>query len=213
MNILHVYPRFPKNTFWGFRYVLPIIGKKAAFPPLSLMTIGGMVKELRPDWNQKLVDLNVKKKLREKDLEWADLIFISAMILQEESVREVVKKCKKHGVKVVAGGPLFTSQEEETPGIDYFVLGEAEEILPLLLEDLDKNEPKHKYMSDRKPSLSLTPVPLWELVNFKHYVTMLVQFSRGCPHKCEFCDIRKLFGQKPRLKMQRSQQSQKQTLR
>ncbi len=206
LNILHVYPRFPRNTFWGFWYVLSYIGKKAVFPPLSLLTVAGMIRDLRPDWNQKLVDLNVRRKISKKDLKWADLVMVSAMIVQEEGeqgVKDILKECKKYGVPVAAGGALFTNQETETEDIDYLILGEAEITLPSFLDDWDKGEPRHRYEYDSKtpkPSLRLTPIPYWGLINFKYYATMLVQFSRGCPRKCHFCDIWKLYGLKPRLK-------------
>ena len=202
MNVLHVYPKIPEETFWSLKKAIDFTGKKAALPPLPLLSVGGILKELRPDWNQKLVDLNVEK-LPEEDLAWADLVFISAMIIQETSVQEIIERCKRHdGLRIVAGGPLFTSQEKETEGIDYLVLGEAEITLPLFLQDLDAGKPRHRYETDQFPDLALTPPPYWGLLEgkFKLYSSLSAQYSRGCPHKCEFCDIRVMFGQKPRIK-------------
>ena len=202
MNILHVYPKIPEETFWSLKKALNFVGKKAALPPLPLLTVAGILREIKPDWNQKLVDLNVEK-LPEADLEWADQVFVSAMIIQEQSVREVIDRCHKHdNVKIVAGGPLFTSQESETEGVDHFILGEAEITLPLFVQDLEAGQAKHRYETDQKPDLSQTPPPDWSLLapKFKQYSAMSVQYSRGCPHKCEFCDIRVMFGQKPRVK-------------
>ncbi len=202
MNILHVYPKIPEETFWSLKKAVAFIGKKAALPPLPLLTVSGILKEFRPDWHQRLVDLNIEK-LPEEDLEWADLVFVSAMIIQEESVHELIPRFKKHeNLKVVAGGPLFTSQDTETDGIDYFVLGEGEVTLPLFLDDFEAGKTKHRYETDIKPDLAKTPPPNWDLLNgkFKHYSGMSVQYSRGCPHKCEFCDIRVMFGQTPRVK-------------
>ncbi len=202
MNILLIYPKIPEETFWSLKKAIAFVGKKAALPPLPLLTVGGILKKLKPHWYQRLIDLNVEK-LRDKDLEWADMVFVSAMIIQEKSVLEIVEKCKLHEhLKIVAGGPLFTSQATETEDIDYFVLGEAEVTLPQFLQDLDNSHPHHRYETDIKPELSLTPPPHWELLEdkFKFYSSMSVQYSRGCPHMCEFCDIRIMFGQKPRLK-------------
>ncbi len=202
MNILHVYPKIPEDTFWSLKKAIAYIGKKAALPPLPLLTVGGILKQHRPEWRQKLVDLNVDK-LREADLEWADLVFVSAMIIQNDSVLEIIERCRKHeDLKIVAGGPLFTSQDKETEGIDYFILGEAEATLPVFLQDLEEGKPKHRYEAGERPDLSTTPPPHWELMKdkFKHYSGMSVQYSRGCPHKCEFCDIRVMFGQTPRVK-------------
>lgn len=202
MNILHVYPKIPEETFWSLKKALAFRSKRASLPPLPLLTVGGILKELRPRWHQKLVDLNIEK-LREEDLAWADMIFVSAMIIQEESVREIIARCQKHeNLKIVAGGPLFTSQDSETELIDYFILGEAEVTLPLFLQDLEEEKAKHRYETDMKPDLKKTPPPNWSLLKgkFRHYSSMSVQYSRGCPHKCEFCDIRVMFGQTPRVK-------------
>lgn len=202
MNILHVYPKIPEDTFWSLKKAIAFLSKKASLPPLPLLTVGGILKELRPHWQQRLVDLNIEK-LREQDLEWADMVFVSAMIIQSESVREIIERCKKHeNLKIAAGGPLFTSQDSETEGIDFFILGEAEVTLPLFLQDLEGGKAKHRYETDIKPDLEKTPPPNWDLLKnkFKHYSAMSVQYSRGCPHKCEFCDIRIMFGQTPRVK-------------
>lgn len=202
MNILHVYPKIPEETFWSLKKAIAFVGKKAALPPLPSLTVAGILKELRPTWHHRLVDLNIEK-LREEDLEWADMVFVSAMIIQEESVHELIPRFRQHEhLKVVAGGPLFISQDEETEGIDYFVLGEGEVTLPLFLDDYEAGKARHRYETDIKPDLSQTPPPYWDLMRgkFKHYSGMSLQYSRGCPHKCEFCDIRVMFGQKPRVK-------------
>jgi len=196
MKILFLYPKFPK-TFWSFKYALPFIGKKAAFPPFGLLTVAAMLPK---DWEKKLVDLNIQD-LDEKDLRWADLIFISAMIVQKESVREIVNLAKSLGKKIVAGGPLFTTGYEEfLDDIDCFVLGEAEATLPLFLEDFKKGDLKKVYKSDQWPDISYAPIPEWKLINMKKYVSMGIQLSRGCPFNCEFCDIVLLNGRVPRIK-------------
>lgn len=195
MKILLVYPEYP-DTFWGFKHALNFVSKKAAFPPLGLLTIAAMLPE---GWDKKLVDMNVSA-LEDKDMQWADCIFISAMITQKESAKEVIARCNKHGIKVVAGGPVFTTGYEEFAGVDHFILGEAETTLPQFLEDFQKGCAKWVYTSDERPDITRIPVPLWEIINIGDYVTMPVQYSRGCPYDCEFCDIIIMNGRVPRTK-------------
>ena len=151
------------------------------------------------DWEIKLVDMNVTS-LRYKDLEGADLVFISAMTIQKTSVKEVIGKCKKMNIKIVAGGPLFTAGYEEFEDVDYLVLNEAEITLPLFLDDLREGCAKHVYTCQGFPDMEKIPTPLWELVNMKEYASMNIQYSRGCPFNCEFCDITIRFGHKVRTK-------------
>ncbi len=195
MKILFVYPQYP-DTFWSFRYALKFISKKASFPPLGLLTVASM---LPSEWEKKLVDMNVTT-LTDEDIKWADYAFISAMVVQSDSVKEVITRCKELGTKIVAGGPIFTTAHEEFDGVDHFVLGEAEVTLSSFLEDLDKGCAKHIYASNERPDIRKTPIPLWSLINMKQYSSMNVQYSRGCPFDCEFCDIIFLNGHKPRTK-------------
>ena len=195
MNILLVYPEYP-DTFWSFKHALKFVSKKAAFPPLGLLTVAAM---LPGNWEKKLVDMNVTR-LGDIDITWADYVFISAMAVQKESVKEVVARCKHLGAKIVAGGPLFTTGFEEFTGIDHFVLGEAEITLQPFLDDLEKGCAKHIYASNERPDISTTPIPLWSLINMKYYSSMNLQYSRGCPYDCEFCDIVILNGRTPRTK-------------
>ena len=195
LKILLVYPQYP-DTFWSFKHALKIISKKASFPPLGLLTVATMLPD---EWEKKLVDTNVTT-LDDKDINWADYVFISAMVVQRDSVKEVIARCRKLGAKVVAGGPLFTTGYEEFDGVDHFVLGEAEITLPPFLADLDKGCAKHIYASNERPDIKKTPIPLWSLINMKKYSSMNIQYSRGCPFNCEFCDIIILNGHKPRTK-------------
>jgi len=195
MKAVLVYPRCP-DTFWSFRYALKFISKKTAYPPLGLLTVAAMLPK---GWEKKLVDMNVTK-LKDNDLEGADLVFISAMTIQKASVKEVISKCKKMNIKIVAGGPLFTAGYEEFKDVDYLVLNEAEITLPLFLEDLRDGSAKHIYTCQGFPNIEKTPTPLWKLVNMKKYVSMNLQYSRGCPFNCEFCDITTLFGHRVRTK-------------
>ncbi len=195
MNALLIYPEFP-DTFWSFKHALKFIHKKASLPPLGLLTVAAMLPD---QWEKRLVDLNTGK-LGEKDLNWADYAFISAMVVQRDSTRQVIDQCKTAGLKVIVGGPLFTSEYDKFEQVDHFVLNEAEVTLPDFLKDLENGCAKRIYSSTEFADLSQTPVPLWKLVNFKNYATMNIQFSRGCPFNCEFCNITVLFGHKPRVK-------------
>jgi radical SAM superfamily enzyme YgiQ (UPF0313 family) len=195
LKILLVYPEFP-DTFWSFKHALKFIHKKAGAPPLGLLTVAAM---LPSEWEKRLVDLNVTD-LTDEYLAWADLVFVSAMIVQRESAQVVIRRCKTAGVKVVAGGPLFTMEHEQFPDVDYFVLNEAEETLAPFLRDLEQGRAGRVYASDVYPDIHQTPVPLWDLADLKYYDTISIQFSRGCPFNCDFCNVTALLGHRPRTK-------------
>lgn len=195
MKILLVYPQYPES-FWSFKYALKFVGIKAAYPPLGLLTVATMLPD---EWEKRLVDLNVRR-LKDDDIKWADMVMLSAMAIQKESARDIIKRCKSLGKKIVAGGPLFTMEPDEFPDVDHLVLNEAEITLPVFLKDLIKETPQRMYTSKEMPQLVNTPLPQWDLIRLKDYATMSIQFSRGCPYDCEFCDITTLFGRRPRLK-------------
>ncbi len=195
MKILLIYPRYP-DTFWSFRHALKFVSKKALNPPLGLLTVAAMLPR---EWEKRLVDLNTGN-LTNQDLLWADYAFIGAMTVQKASVQEVIGRCKAAGVKIVAGGPLFTAAPEEYNEVEHLVLNEAEITLPLFLADLARGKAAHIYRSTEFPDLSRTPTPLWELVKLSRYYCMNIQYSRGCPFSCEFCDITTLYGHKTRSK-------------
>ena len=195
MNILLLYPEFP-DTFWSFKHALKFIRKKAASPPLGLLTVAAMLPSA---WEKRLVDVNVSK-ITEKDLAWADYAFISGMVVQRESARSIIARCKEAGLKIVAGGPLFTSEHEQFDQVDHFVLNEAEVTLAPFLRDLEQGCARRVYATSEFPDIRKTPVPLWELADLKRYASMNIQFSRGCPYDCEFCNITALLGHRPRIK-------------
>jgi radical SAM superfamily enzyme YgiQ (UPF0313 family) len=198
MNVLLIYPQYP-DSFWSYKYALRFISKKAALPPLGLITVSAMLPR---EWQKKLVDLNVTSLLA-KDIEWADFVFISAMYIQKPSVRKVIDECVKHGVKIVAGGPLFTQDYLDYPQVDHFILNEAEITLPLFLKDLEEGRPERVYRTTEFPDILSTPVPDFHLLSGNKYATMNIQISRGCPFSCDFCEITSLFGHKVRLKSTR----------
>ncbi|HAD83023.1 MAG: B12-binding domain-containing radical SAM protein [Candidatus Edwardsbacteria bacterium RIFOXYD12_FULL_50_11] len=198
MNTLLIYPEYP-DTFWGFKHALRFILKKANVPPLGLLTVAALLPK---DWTLRLVDLNLKK-LKEKDIAWADMVLISAMDAQRPSVQRIVDLCQKYRVRTVAGGPLFSANPQDFPGIDHLVLKEAEITLPLFLADLEKGQPQHIYTTDQWADLSKSPRPMWELADIKKYSSMNLQYSRGCPYNCDFCDISILYGRIPRTKSTR----------
>jgi len=195
MNILLVSPATP-DTFWSFKHVLPFLSKKAAFPPLGLLTVAAMLPR---EWRLRVVDLNVSR-LTDAQLAWADYVLISAMLVQEESTRQVAARCLALGKPVIAGGPLFATAHERFPEIPHFVLSEAETIMPALVADMAAGRVQATYRCAGWPDLDQTPVPRWDLINVRDYVSLSVQFSRGCPFNCEFCDIIVMYGRVPRVK-------------
>ncbi len=195
MKILLVYPQNP-DTFWSFKHVLRFVSKKSTFPPLGLLTIAALLPE---DWPLRLVDLNVQR-LRDEDLRWADYVMLSAMIVHKPSVEEIIRRCAALDKPIIAGGPLFTTGHAAFPQIRHFVLGEAEELMPRLVEDLRAGTLRACYQADGRPDVTRVPAPRWDLADLRHYVTMAVQFSRGCPFDCEFCDIVVMNGRVPRTK-------------
>jgi radical SAM superfamily enzyme YgiQ (UPF0313 family) len=195
VKILLVYPKNP-DTFWSFKHALRFIFKKSTNPPLGLLTVASMVP---PDWEKRLVDMNVNA-LKDSDIEWADYVFISAATIQKKSVDQVIARCKAMNIKVVAGGPLFTSLHDEYGHVDHLVLNEAEITLPWFVSDVLRGVPAQKYTSPEWADLGDTPVPAWDLVKMKKYASMSIQYSRGCPFDCDFCDIPLLYGHRPRIK-------------
>ncbi len=195
-NFLLVYPEIPKNTYWSFEYALPFVGKKSSMPPLGLLTLAALFPE---NCSLRLVDMNVEP-LTEEDIRRADAVFVSAMIVQSGSFGQVVETCNRLGKPVVAGGPYPTTSHEEIKGVDHFVLGEVENIFPVFFNDLQNGAAKKIYKAPSRPDLSKPVIPRYDLLKLDAYATMTVQYSRGCPFNCEFCDIWMIYGNRSRVK-------------
>jgi radical SAM superfamily enzyme YgiQ (UPF0313 family) len=195
MNVLMIYPKYP-DTYWSFKHALKFISKKAAVPPLGLITVSAMLPE---NWQKKLVDMNIEK-LEDKDLEWADYIFLSGMYVQKDSVNEILDRCQNYPAKLIAGGPLFTQDFENYPQIDHFILNEAEITMADFLKDWQTGRLKRIYRTNEYADLSSTPVPDYDLLKMNNYAFMNMQVSRGCPFNCDFCEITALLGHKVRMK-------------
>jgi radical SAM superfamily enzyme YgiQ (UPF0313 family) len=195
MNVLLIYPKFP-DTFWSFNYALKFIRKKAANPPLGLLTVAAMLPD---EFHRRVVDVNVDG-LTDAHLAWADVAFIGAMAVQRDSAKQIIARCQATGVKVIAGGPLFTAEPDAFDEVDHLVLDEAELTLPCFLEDLKSGHLKRIYRASGFCDLHQTPSPAWDLIDMKKYASMSIQFSRGCPFNCDFCNVTVLFGHRPRLK-------------
>jgi len=195
MRVLLVYPWFP-DTYWSFRHALSLQGKRSVIPPLGLITVSAM---LPASWEKRLVDMNVRA-VTDADLEWADIVFASAMHIQKDSLAEVVRRSKARGKRVVVGGPHASISPDELADADHVFIGEAEETLPQFVRDLERGEAKRIYNAIERPPLSAAPIPDFHLLDLKVYNAMALQYSRGCPFNCEFCDIIEIYGRVPRTK-------------
>ncbi|MEP0912885.1 B12-binding domain-containing radical SAM protein [Leptolyngbya sp. GB1-A1] len=198
MRVLLLYPLFPKS-FWSFEKALELVDRKALLPPLGLATVAAILPQT---WEFKLIDRNVGS-VAEEDWDWADLVILSAMIVQKEDFLAQIQEAKRRGKRVAVGGPYATAlpHEAETAGADYLILDEGEITLPLFIEAIERGDQQGVFRSNgEKPDVTGTPVPRFDLLDFSAYDNMSVQFSRGCPFQCEFCDIIVLYGRKPRTK-------------
>ncbi|MCJ7473316.1 MAG: DUF4070 domain-containing protein [Actinobacteria bacterium] len=195
MKILLIYPEC-EETFWNFKKVLKVLGKKAAYPPLGFLTVAAMLPDY---WEKKLIDMNCET-LRDEHIEWADYVFISSIIGQKHSTNRVFDRVHEIGKTVIAGGSLFTTGCEEFSHIDTLVLGESEEIIPTLIKDMENNNLKKIYSMEEFPSIQKAPIPAWDLIDLSNYNSVCIQLSRGCPFNCEFCDVVHLNGRTPRIK-------------
>ena len=197
MRALLLYPKFPK-TFWSFEKVLELAGKKALLPPLGMITVAALLPQ---EWEFKLVDRNVRD-ISEAEWDWAEIVILSGMIVQKPDLLALIVEAKRRGKKVAAGGPYATAlyPELQDAGIDYLILDEGEITLPMFVEALEAGEESGIFRATEKPDVTQTPIPRFDLLEMDAYDNMSVQFSRGCPFQCEFCDIIVLYGRKPRTK-------------
>lgn len=195
MNALLIYPEFP-DTYWSFKHALKFLGKRAAQPPLGLMTVAAL---LPAAWNKRLIDTNVER-LKDRDLAWADMAMVSGMHIQGESLVAIVKRCHAFGLRTVVGGPIASSLSPADLKADCVVIGEAESLIADLARDLEQGTAKGLYQAAERPEMKTSPLPDLSLIKMKRYSTMTVQYSRGCPFNCEFCDIIEIYGRKPRTK-------------
>jgi radical SAM superfamily enzyme YgiQ (UPF0313 family) len=195
MNALMIYPEWP-DTYWSFKHALPFQRKRAAYAPLSLLTVASLLPK---HWRTRLIDMNVQP-LTEADLKWADVALLSGMLVHKADLIALLKRCRARGLRTVIGGPITTSLEALIPHADHIVAGEAEDLIGELTQDLERGTAKPLYRTGQLPSLQLTPPPDLSLINPRYYSSMAIQYSRGCPFNCEFCDIIEVYGRRPRTK-------------
>jgi radical SAM superfamily enzyme YgiQ (UPF0313 family) len=195
MNALLVYPKWP-DTYWSFKHALPFQGKRSSYPPLGLLTIAAL---LPAHWAKRLVDTNVRA-LTDSDLAWADVALVSGMLVQKDNLLVILARCRANGIRTVVGGPIASGFGELHRYADHVVIGEAEELIAPLADDLERGAAKPRYKASKMPSLDCSPLPDLSLINTRHYCSMAIQYSRGCPFNCEFCDIIEIYGRKPRTK-------------
>jgi len=195
MNTLLIYPEWP-DTYWSFKHALPFEGKRSAYPPLGLLTIAPLLPK---HWRKRLVDTNIRR-LTDADLKWADVVMISGMLVHKPEVLKILHRCREWGLKTVVGGPITSSVQELPMHADHVVIGEAEALIGPLAEALERGSAEPVYKASDMPALAATPVPDLSLINPKYYSCMAIQYSRGCPFNCEFCDIIEIYGRRPRTK-------------
>jgi radical SAM superfamily enzyme YgiQ (UPF0313 family) len=196
LRVLLVSPAYPP-TFWSLEHTLPFVGRRWLLPPLGLLTVAALLPR---DWELRLVDLAIGDELRDEELRAADAVMLSAMLVQRESLHAVLRRCRALGARTVVGGPYATAMPAALADADHLVLGEAEELVPELARDLAAGRARRVYREAGKPDLRRTPIPRFDLLDVRAYHYLPVQFSRGCPFLCEFCDIISLYGRRPRTK-------------
>ncbi len=195
-KILLVYPEFPSDTYWSFKYALKFVKKKSAMPPLGLITVAALLPK---SCELRLVDMNIES-LSDDDIKWADAVFISAMIVQKKSFEIVANRSKQFNKPIVAGGPYVTVSHNEIKNVDHFLLGEVEDTLDTFLNDYEEGTAKPLYPALNVPDITHTVLPRFDLLSINAYASMSIQFSRGCPFDCEFCDVWQIYGRTPRMK-------------
>jgi len=198
LRALLVYPEFPK-TYWSFHQALELLGRKVLLPPLGLITVAALLPD---DWELKLVDCNIRP-VEPEEWAWADLVIASAMLVQKRDLQRQIALAKAHHVPVAVGGPFASSTPDakELQQANFLLLDEGEITIPLFLEAWRDGQQQGRFSANGdKPDISTSPVPRFDLLEHDAYSLMAIQFSRGCPFQCEFCDIIVLYGRKPRTK-------------
>jgi radical SAM superfamily enzyme YgiQ (UPF0313 family) len=195
MNALLIYPEFP-DTYWSFKHALKFVGKRAAQPPLGLMTVAALLPKA---WKKRLVDTNVER-LKDADLAWADVVLLSAMHIQRPSLAAIIERCRARSLRTIVGGPIASSLSYADLKADHVVIGEAESLIAGLAREIEHGEGRPIYQAAEKPEMTTSPLPDLSLIKMRRYSTMAVQYSRGCPFNCEFCDIIEIYGRRPRTK-------------
>ena len=187
MRALFIYPEFPK-TFWSYEKILELVNRKVLLPPLGMVTVAALLPQ---DWEMKLVDRNVREVTAE-EWAWAELVIISGMIVQKDDMAVQIARAKERNLPVAVGGP-FASSTPDAPELDladFKILDEGEITLPMFIEALERGETGGRFSAEGdKPDVTATPIPRFDLLQLDAYDSMSVQFSRGCPFNCEFCDI------------------------
>lgn len=197
MKALLLYPQFPQS-FWSYDRTLAMAGLKSHIPPLGIITVAALLPQ---DWQIRFYDRNVSLET-DGDWEWCDLVILSAMVAQKSDFHALIQKALKFGKKVAVGGPYPTSvpQDALNAGADYLILDEGEMTIPLFLKAIAEGRPNRIFRAEEKPDVTTSPLPRFDLLQRDAYFSMAIQFSRGCPFNCEFCDIISLYGRKPRTK-------------
>ena len=195
MRALLVNPAFP-DSYWSGRFSLRFARRRSLLPPLGLITVAALLPR---NWELRLVDLDVEP-LTDEQIRWADVVMLSGMLVQRPSLHEVLGRCRKLGVRTVVGGPYATALPRELALADHVVAGEGEDLVPILAADLEAGRAQHLYREDGKPDMGASPLPRYDLLKRGAYHQMSLQYSRGCPFTCEFCDIIVMYGRKPRTK-------------
>jgi radical SAM superfamily enzyme YgiQ (UPF0313 family) len=196
LKVLMVWPRFP-SSFWSFEGILDLIQIEANHPPLGLLTVAALCPK---SWTLRLIDRSFED-LSDADILWADLVMISGMRVQKDDIRETLLRARALGRRSIIGGPFASSEPDLLLQLaDHVVVGEPDEVFPEIAADLERGSAKRLYVVSEKPDVSKTPIPRFDLLQIGKYASMGVQFSRGCPFQCEFCDIITIYGRKPRTK-------------
>ncbi|MDP1623028.1 MAG: B12-binding domain-containing radical SAM protein [Bacteroidales bacterium] len=191
-----VQTKFSAYSFWNYQEVCEMVGKKYPAAPLGLLTVAALLPQR---WQFKLIDENVES-LHDEHLQWADLVCIGGMLPQQNSMLALITRAHEMGATVVVGGPDPTSQPDLYSDADFLVLGEGEITIPLFLDDLKKGAKIGKYLSPDRADMLKAVVPRYDLISFSDYIMIGLQFIRGCPFNCEFCDVIELYGRIPRFK-------------